>query len=409
MVMGIKQFVQKLISNNAVVHPQGNMWGWDTIPRTKINYSREVGTGLGSNVVMSPIGWLMTNFVESDIILEQEDFKGGNERVLKHSFLRLVRKPNSFYSMDALLMASILSYNLSGNAYWLKIRNAQGKVIQLWYLPHWMVRPVGDPVDSTVFIKKYEYTPGGTKVDIPVEDMLHFRYGLDPTNPRRGFNRMASVIREIFTDDEASNFSASLLKNNGVPGVVISPDGEESLSLEEATERKAQFKGRFTGDNVGNPLVMTGKTKVTTFGFDPKKLDLSSLRNVSEERVCAILQMPAAVVGFGAGLQATKVGATMQAMVKLAYTGNIIPTQRVFKQTLEDQLLLEFDNNESLRVNFDNSKVSALQEDKDKKVARIGKGVVEGWAMVSDARMAEGLTVEEEHKVFLRSFNTVEE
>src|SRR3546814_12138577 len=57
-------------------------------------------------------------------------------------------------------------------------------------------------------------------------------------------------------------------------------------------------------------------------------MDLSAARDVAEERVCALLGIPAAVVGFGAGLQTAKVGATMGELRTLAWTNGVLPSAR---------------------------------------------------------------------------------
>jgi hypothetical protein len=62
---------------------------------------------------------------------------------------------------------------------------------------------------------------------------------------------------------------------------------------------------------------LTGGTTAMQLGFAPRDLDLSALRNVAEERVCAALGVPAAVVGFGTGLEQTKLGATMRELRQL--------------------------------------------------------------------------------------------
>jgi phage portal protein BeeE len=97
-----------------------------------------------------------------------------------------------------------------------------GRVIALWWIPS-DARAALAADDPTVFIGWYEYTVDGVVYEDRPEDVVHFRHGIDPNNPRKGLSPLASLFREIFTDDEAANFTASLLRNLGVPGVVISP------------------------------------------------------------------------------------------------------------------------------------------------------------------------------------------
>ncbi len=82
--MGFKQFMRRLIDRNAV-HPSGNWWSLN-IPRTGFDYVKEVGTGLGSNVIMSPVQWVMRTFPESPVKLDKKDSEGKTERVFDHPF-----------------------------------------------------------------------------------------------------------------------------------------------------------------------------------------------------------------------------------------------------------------------------------------------------------------------------------
>lgn len=408
--MGIKNFfskqLERLIEGN-VVHPRNTFYAID-IPRTRYDYQKEVGTGLGSNVIMSPIQWVMRTFPEAKIAITKMSDDGSSEPIIKHPFLDLINKPNDFYSYETMIMATMLSWSISGNAYWLKIRNDFGQVIQLWYVPHWMISPKGHDTDMSIFVDHYQYSPNGQIFIVRKEDVIHFRFGLNPKNLRMGLSPLDAVIREVFTDDEASNYSASLMRNMGIPGVIISPDSDEGIDVETAKGVKEKFKETFTGDRRGESMVMTGKTKIEMFGFDPNKLDLSRIRDISEERVCAALGIPAAVVGFGAGLQTTKVGATMTALIKLAWTANIIPSQRPIAETLNRQLLKEFDDDPMKKIIFDNSNISALQEDKDAVIKRLTDGVRAGWATIADVRLAEGLPVDDSHRVFLRPITLIE-
>src|SRR3546814_2618913 len=78
-------------------------------------------------------------------------------------------------------------------------------------------------------------------------------------------------------------------------------------------------------------------------------MDTGGARDVAEERVCALLGIPAAVVGFGAGLQQTKVGATMQQMSKQAWENGVLPFCRLAADELKRSLLPQLDR-KSIRL-----------------------------------------------------------
>ena len=225
---------------------------------------------------------------------------GQVEPVVRHPMLELLRRPNDFYSGANLWKATLIDYYVDGNAYWLKIRDSGSGVRKLWWAPSWTIEPKGTETD---FITHYLYRPGGGEGwRVAPDDIVHFRVGLDPDDPRKGRAPLKSVLREVFTDDEAANFTASLLRHMGVPGLLVSPDSDEAPSLSDVEETKAYIAQNFTGDNRGKALVMSGETKGHQFGFSPSELDLKDLRRIPEERVTAVLGVPAMVAGLGAGL-----------------------------------------------------------------------------------------------------------
>jgi hypothetical protein len=135
------------------------------------------------------------------------------------------------------------------------------------------------PEDGSQFISYYEYTPGTDPIRVETRDVVHFRYQtFDPHNIRKGLSPIQSVVREIFTDDEAANYTASMLRNVGVPPVVIAPGADASPSEEELQQTKQRYQEVTTGDARGQALVMSGPTTVTTLGFNPLQMDVRNLR-----------------------------------------------------------------------------------------------------------------------------------
>ena len=52
----------------------------------------------------------------------------------------------------------------------------------------------------------------------------------------------------------------------------------------------------------GKPHVSTAPIRIEQFGFSPEQMSLKDLRRLPEERISALLGIPAIVAGLGAGL-----------------------------------------------------------------------------------------------------------
>jgi HK97 family phage portal protein len=411
-------------SAGASMFPRGG-WGMFSVPRGAFNYAQSVGDGLGSSVIVAPLRWLQRNFAEAPVRLRRRD---GDDltTVASHPFLTLLSRPNEHYSGTVLLKGTVASWELDGNAYWLIALNAQGRPVQAWYTPHTLVEPKRRD-GSPNFIDYFEYAPGdGTtqliapigfdRSDIPGITpgwaMLHFQDGIDPNNTMKGASGFRSLLREVFTDDEAAQFTASLLRNMGVPGLIISPaddgGGLAPVGEQDVKDTKAAVKAATTGDARGEPIIMTAPTKIQTIGFNPQELNLRDLRRIPEERVTAVMGIPAVVVGLGAGLDRSTF-ANMAEAKDSAYEDKILPMQRDLAETLWLKLLPQFEvNTDVFRVDFDLSEVRALQDDTDKKATRV-TGLVNGGVLsLAEGRELLGQPVRDEHRVYRVPMNLIE-
>ncbi|MED5546187.1 MAG: phage portal protein [Pseudomonadota bacterium] len=393
---------------NAMRHVARVPFFGQLLKRTRFDYRKEIGDCLDASVVTAPALWIARALPEAVLEVERKDAQGNPAPMPDHAMVKLIQTPNPFYGDIALWMATVVMFCITGNAYWMIIRNKAGIPIELWFVPSWLMEPKW-PDGGEVYISHYEYSPGGTEpIKVPPEDVVHFRYGINPRNTRLGMSPLDGVIREIFVDLESSNFVASLLRNMGVPGVVISPKGGAMPAGEDVEATKAWFKQAFGGDNRGGPLVMGAPTDVQPYGFNPQQMNMSEGRDVAEERVCACLGIPAAVVGFGAGLQQTKVGATMEELRKLAWNNGVSPIARMFADELQRSLVGQFGKADGQKVGWDTSGVVALQEDEDKKVERWNKKLASGAYTVFEYRVGLGDNADDSHKFYLRPISSIE-
>lgn len=370
------------------------------LPNTKIDFEQHVGDGQGSNVFMSPILWIWRQSLESRmaVLTETDD---SEELDYGHDLAKLLRNPNPFYSGAAMMLGILVSWFTDGNAYLLKARDKTGAVRQLWYVPHWMIEPKSEISDDTDFISWYQYRPGGAAEHVIMpSEVVHLKCGVDPRNIRKGFAHMKMLMREIFNDDESANFVAALLLNSGVPGLIISPKESSSIGTEDLKATRDYIQVMFGRSKRGTPLAIGAPTEIKEFGFDPGKMNLDVIRNVSEERVCAGIGLPAAVVGFGSGLEQTTVGATLLELHRIGWTGCIIPNQELIAEELTRSLREDFELSDDQRIGYDRDKVRALQEDRNKEAERLTKLVAGALMMRSEARKRLRLEVTPQDEVY---------
>lgn len=345
---------------------------------TRVNYAIDAGDLIDNTAVMACMLWVCRTFPEAPLLVKALQPDGEEKEVPRHALAQKVRRPNPYYSGMLLWQATLLSFNWNGNAYWRKIRNSVGQVLELYYEPHWNMRPVRD--NGNEYISKYQIWRDREWQNVDIKDVVHFRYGIDPRNDMLGMSPLASALREAYTDNEAARYASVMFRNLGTPGMIVTPKSADDDLSQSADRLKAELKALTTGDNRGDPLVYSLPLDLQMPSNDPSKMDTRGNRKITEERISALLGVPAIVAGLGAGLDRSTF-ANMAEAREAAYEGNIIPTQAMFADELDIQLLPDFGNGDTERTDWDYSKVRVLQDDENKKAQR--------WAILFNAGLAK--------------------
>ena len=374
------------------------LWPQWFLPGAKFDYVQEAGDLWLNSAVMACCKWAGKTFPEAPPrVVSTPNPEGKRKEQMGHRLTQLLRKPNAYYSGNLLLSAVLLSLMVDGNAYILKDRNVHtGKVVALWYVPHWMMAPAW-PVDGSEYLACYEYRVNGKTYNIPTADVVHFRDGLDPNNYRKGLSPLVACLREIVTDNDAATYSAAIVRNMGIPGVVIVPfKGDTDIEIDDPTREDiaAKWKTRTTGERRGEALVLSVPMDLKSIGFSPKDIAIDKLRQLPEERICAVLNIPPIVVGLGAGL-ARSTFANFKEAREAAYESFIVPMQRLISEEINTQLLPDLGDPDREEMEFDTSKVRAFQEDENERHARYCNDYQAGVCKRSEARSALGYEVDE--------------
>lgn len=360
------------------------------LPGSQLNYAALAGSLWENSVVSIALGWIATNFPEPDLQITRMGKDGTRTPIPNHPLVELIQNPNDFYTGDDLWAGTMLSYWTDGNAYWLKVRDGLRDVRELWYIPHWLIRPQWT---DKGFIDRYLYFPRGTPIEIPAEDVVHFRFMLDPKSfGRYGTCPLKMQLRGIVADNEGETYTASLLRNSGVPAVSLTPlpiktaAGEVFPQIDKGSSETIQdmWVARFTGDNRGRPFVPTSPMAVEKIGFSPEELALDRILNRPEMRITAAMNLSCMVLGLPAS-EGTKTYANYQESRTAAYEDNIKPSQRKCGRVMDKSLLTEWNQKDpNVRVEWDYSRV--LPEDRDKLSLRVVNEKKAGIWTINESR-----------------------
>ena len=358
------------------------------LPGTRYDYKREAGTLWLNGIVLTAVQWLCRTWSEAPAVVRRPGEGGALEPVIPHPLTDLLARPNAYYDASVLCMGTLLSWVVDGNAYWYIERGGADQPVGLVYLPHYLMSSVRDR--PTVYRSGYLYRVDGKTVPLKLADVVHFQNGLDPANMMRGISPLAAELRSICTDNEAQSYAAALLRNMGVPGVVITPkDSTVEISPNSARHLKELWRAATTGDRRGEPIVPALPVEIQNPGFSPEQLALDKLAQASVPRICAAIGIDPMVLGLPSD---QKTYANMAEAREKTYEQMLIPLQGIFDTQLTLQLAGQLPGWRPGDVlGRDYSNVRSLQDDMDKLYARQTRAVGGPWLTPNEARAKLGL------------------
>lgn len=372
----------------------------------------EVGDGTGNSAVIACLQVLATAFAEPNILVSSRNSEGDYQREMNHPLTKLLRRPNPYMTQQLLANYIVTSLNAAGDAFIYKNRNQRGQVVELVPLMPHLVEAKGN---ENELITHFNYQPQGgmqgeDTVRIEKVDMIHLRQNVDPNNMRKGLAPLRGVLREIAGDEAAGQYTAALLHNMAVPGVILSPRDDQmgGPTREEAEAIAEMYKEKFGGKNRGAPMVLSGAMNVEVVSFSPDQMKLAELRRIPEERVSAVLGVPAVLAGLGAGLDSATYSNTKE-LREFFTESKMVPMWNMVASDLTHQLLRpEFGGNDNQYCEYDIGGVRALADDKDNLYKRMNTAVQGGWVTIGEARKVVGLEADNRHDVYLRPLNMIQ-
>jgi HK97 family phage portal protein len=308
------------------------------LPNAQYDYETQAGDLWLTPVIAIGIKWLGDRFPRPIFRVSKIGRGGKYTPYGQHPLADLWCWPNKYYSRRTLEKAIGLSLICDGNAYVQKVRNRGGEVVELWYLPHDRVFPTW-PSDGSEFIDGYRIRIDSDDWWLPREDIIHIKDGEDPNNSRLGLSAVKACLREVCTVNEESGYTASLLRNSGVPGMVIVPnDPKLRPTREDANEIKARMRESFGGERRGDALVLQGMFTVQTLSFSPEQLALDRLPAAAISRIAAAMGVAPMSLGLpDPGKTYSNLGEANRAS-----WGTIQAVQELVAETLRYQLAPDF-------------------------------------------------------------------
>lgn len=360
---------------------------WKRWEFAKISFNKLVDEGYRINSAVSAcVTTLAFSFPEPPLLAGTE-VDGRFVADYRHELMELIRRPNPDMGEVELMQFAVTYASTGGNCYFYKLRNQRRRVVALYPFSDGQFEPIPGERTTEGFVKHYEYDAGdGQKLEIPKEDVIQWKWGIDPLNPARGIGAIELCAREVDKDNEATKYIYSLLRNNAVPPVVITLEEDDDPTQEEIDAMGQKWVVKHSQ---GQPAFITAGMKVEKMGFDLNQLAAESLNAVPESRIAANFRIPPVVAGLSIGLKRSDYGdqAARRSFTELT----LAALWRSLASELYNGLKDDFDLPSNFNLQFDLRKVRALQEEETKVWERVTNAFNRSVLTRAEAKQYMGL------------------
>lgn len=258
--------------------------------------------------------------------------------VTQHEALSLLHDVNKFMTFYDLVFMTEAYQGLTGEAFWLLLKDAGGKPVEVWPLrPDWVkVIP-----SKEEFIVGYKYLPGGSMVDtvdLKRDEVIHFK-DFNPESPYRGRGMVQAAAMDIDIDEFSAEWNRVFFYNSAMPSLVFMT--KKKLKKAEIDrfmkEWYASFGGRRQAHKIGFLGGFEGEMKPISQNI--KDMDFAEQRKMMRDNILSTFKVPKTVLGITEDVNRANAEATTRAFMERTIT----PRMRRFVYHLNEFYLPHWD------------------------------------------------------------------
>lgn len=213
--------------------------------------------------------------------------------VTRHPALALWNKPNPFFFGTAFRESTQQHEELTGEQYWIIVRNAVGLPQEMWFVRPDRMEPVAD---SENFLVGYVYHgPGGEDVPLMKEDVIFLRRP-HPLDPYRGLGAVQSILGDLDATYLATEYNRNFFRNSATPGGIIEADN--NISDEDFNQFQARWAETHKGvANAHRVAILEAGMKWVDRQYTMDDMQFTELREASRETIREAFGFPKAMTG----------------------------------------------------------------------------------------------------------------
>lgn len=304
--------------------------------------------------------------------------RGDTKEIVSSRLLDLLYKPNPFQTKGEFWKTTIINLKTTGDAFWFKVRNKSGNVLELWNLRPDMVTIVTDPVH---FVKEYRFSKRtGEIIYFAPEDIIHFKYP-NPLSEYNGSAPLMAAKSRIVTEEYAANYQRDFFINNARPDAIIK--SVNNLKQADKDELREGWKKKYQGPGKNSKLaILSGGLEYQQISLSQKEMDFIESIKANRDDILIAFGVPKTVLGITEDVNR----ANAETGIYMFLSETIVPEMTsIITKINEEMVSPDFDD--SMYLSFKDP----TPDNRDITLTEYANGITNNWLLINEVRQREGL------------------
>lgn len=290
--------------------------------------------------------------------------------------------PKAFKVTTYRLIESLLGdLGVYFNAYWVKFFDKDRQPTALLRIPPPLVE-----VKGGLMITGYVINVGGKRFSCPPEEIVHFR-GYNTESSIIGLSPLETLRRVLAEEQATGEYRENFWQNAArQAGIIERPDGAPEWSTPARARFKAEWEAMYSGEaNSGKTAILEEGMTWKEGTFSPQESEYLAGRKLTREECARAYHIPLPMVGILD--HATFSNITEQH--KNLYQDSLGPWLEMIQQDIELQLLTDYDDRQSVYVEFNIAQ--KLAGSFEEQIKAMQSAVGRPWMTANEARARQNL------------------
>jgi HK97 family phage portal protein len=217
---------------------------------------------------------------------------GPTTRLGDHPLEKLLRNPNPLFDLSDMLELSSQWLDATGNALWLKVRNGNGVVTELWPVAalSFTIERGADQLPAL-----YRFQPN---VTVPAEDIIHIRRADIRSAPFFGHAVLSDILETAKAETAVRLFQSRFFDNDATPRAVLRWPAGSFMTQQQMDEiRQAWEKKYASPENAGRIGILPDGGEVQLLSSNNKELDFARSKAELRNAIREAFKVPQIVLG----------------------------------------------------------------------------------------------------------------